>query len=245
MRQLLTMFLLTLVSTTFTPAQQENRMVQEFMSAATRGDASKIREMLRSNPTLINSKDEKGISAILKAIYHGKKDVVVALLESNPELDIFEASATGQTKRVAELITHDKSLANAFAGDGFMPLGLAVFFGHSETVEVLLKRGANVNAPTREAMKVTPLASAAAARQIEIARKLIENGANVNAKAHNDLTPLHEAAARGNLELAKLLLDNGAEIHARTLDGKTPLALATEQKQSEMVEFLKRRGAKK
>jgi ankyrin repeat protein len=243
MNQLFAVFLLTIAFTTPALAQQENPMVQEFMNAATKGDASKIREMLRSSPILIKSKDEKGVSVILKATYYGKKDVVVALLESNPELDIFEASATGQSKRVAELLTYDKSLANAFAVDGFMPLGLAVFFGHSETVDLLLKAGANVNAPTREVMKVTPLASAAAAQQIGIARKLIANGANVNAKAHNDLTPLHEAAASGNLEFTKLLLESGADINARTTDGKTPLDLAVERKQTEMIEFLKFRGA--
>ena len=244
MKQLFAVFLLTIAFTTTALAQQENPMVQEFMNAATKGDTSKIREMLRSNPTLIKSKDEKGVSVILKATYYGKKGVVLALLEANPELDIFEASATGHTKRVAELVAYDKSLANVFASDGFMPLGLAVFFGHPETVDVLLKAGADVNAPTREAMKITPLASAAAARQIGIARTLIAKGANVNAKAQNDFRPLHEAAARGNLEFTKLLLENGADINARTTEGKTALDLAIEHKQIEMVEFLKTRGAK-
>ena len=219
-------------------------MVQEFMNAATRGDVTKIREMLLTNPTLVKAKDEKGVSVILKATYYRKKDVLATLLEAKPELDIFEAAAIGQTKRVEELVRQDKSLANAFASDGFMPLGLAVFFGHPETVDVLIQAGADVNTPTREAMKVTPLASAAAARQTGIARKLITKGANVNAKAQNDLTPLHEAAASGNLEFTKLLLENGADINARTTDGKTALDLAIEHKQIEMVEFLKKRGAR-
>jgi uncharacterized protein len=244
MKQLLAMFLLIFAFTLFVQAQQENSMVQEFMNAATKGDVSKVREMLRSNPTLIKSKDEKGVSVILKATYYGKKDVVVALLETKPELDIFEAAATGHSNRVEELIKQDSSLANAFASDGFMPLGLAVFFGHVETVDVLLKAGADVNAPTREAMKVTPLASAVAARQIGIAKTLIAKGANVNAKAEHDLTPLHEAAASGTLEFAKLLLENGADLDARTKDGKTPLAMATEHARNEVVTFLRKRGAK-
>ena len=128
------------------------------------------------------------------------------------------------------------------APDGFMPLGLAVFFGHPETVDVLLKAGANVNATTRETMKVTPLASAAAARQFGIARVLIANGANVNAQAENDFTPLHEVAARGDLEFATLLLDHGANINSKTKDGKTPLSFAQEHKQAAMVEFLRNRG---
>jgi uncharacterized protein len=223
-------------------AQKETRMNHEFMNAATQGDVGKIKQMLQSDPSLAKSMDEKGTSVILKATYYGKQAVVQALLATGVELNIFEAAATGQTKRLGELIKQDKSLANAFAPDGFMPLGLAVFFGHPETVDALLKAGASVNATTREAMKVTPLASAAAARQLGIARVLIANGANVNAQAENDFTPLHEVAANGDLEFAILLLDHGANINSKTKDGKTPLAFAQEHKRSEMVEFLRSNG---
>jgi ankyrin repeat protein len=210
-------------------AQKETTMTQEFMNAATQGDVAKVKEMLKTAPSLATAKDEKGTSVILKATYYGKKDVVQTLLATGVELNIFEAAATGQAQRVAELTQQDKSLANVFAPDGFMPLGLAVFFGHPETVDVLLKAGANVNATTRETMKVTPLASAEAARQIGIARVLIANGANVNAQAENDFTPLHEVAARGDLEFATLLLDHGSEVNSKTKDGKTPLSFAREQ----------------
>jgi ankyrin repeat protein len=238
---------LSLLAITFAiPAitQKETTMTQEFMNAATRGDVAKVKEMLKTAPTLATTKDERGTSVILKATYYGQKDVVQTLLATGVELNIFEAAATGQAQRVAELTRQDKSLANVFAPDGFMPLGLAVFFGHPGTVEVLLKAGANVNATTRETMKVTPLASAAAARQIGIARVLIANGANVNAQAENDFTPLHEVAARGDLEFATLLLDHGADINARTKDGKSPLAFAQEHKQTVMVEFLRAKGGK-
>jgi len=219
-------------------------MTEEFMNAATKGDVAKVKEMLKTTPTLASAKDEKGTSVILKATYYGQKDVVQALLATGVELNIFEAAATGQTMRVQELTSQDKSLANSFAADGFMPLGLAVFFGHPETVELLLSAGANVNATTRETMKVTPLASAAAAGQLGIARVLIAHGANVNAQAENDFTPLHEVAARGDLEFATLLLDHGADINGRTKDGKTPLAFAEEHKQTAMLKLLRDKGGK-
>jgi ankyrin repeat protein len=157
---------------------------------------------------------------------------------------MFEAAATGQIERVRALIKSDASLANAFSPDGFTPLGLAVFFGHRETVETLLAAGAEVNTPSRESMKVTPLHSAAAARQVEIARVLIAHGANVNAtQAESGFTPLHEAALNGNLEFARLLLDHGADVNAKMKDGKTPLGFALEQNKSEMAAFLRERGA--
>jgi len=188
------------------------------------------------------SRDQNGVSEILKAVYHGKQDVVAALLASGVSLDIFEAAATGQTTQLQKLIEQDTSLVNSYSPDGFTPLGLAVFFGHAETVDTLLAAGAEVNAAYRETMKLTPLASAMAVGRNDIARTLIAHGADVNAKAANDLRPLHTAAARGNLESVTLLLEHGADISATSSDGKTALAYAEERNHPEMVEFLKNRS---
>ena len=81
-----------------------------------------------------------------------------------------------------------------------------------------------------------------AVQRNDIARTLIAHGADVNAKAANNLRPLHTAAARGNLESATLLLDHGADINATSSDGKTALAYAEERKHPEMVEFLRNRS---
>lgn len=215
-------------------------MSQEFLDAATSGDVSKVRTMLQANPSLARAKDENGVSVIMKATYYGKKDVVAALLESGVELDVFEAAATGQTARLSALITKNPELANGHSADGFTPLGFAVFFGQAEAVKTLLKGGAEVNAASRESMKVTPLASAAAAKQTDIARMLIAQGADVNARAASGHIPLHEASANGNVELVKLLIDKGADVNAKTDDGKTPLDFAIEYKCPEVIELLKK-----
>ena len=214
-------------------------MSQEFLDAATGGDVSKVKAMLAADPAVARAKDENGVSAIMKATYYGKRDVVAALLESGVELDVFEAAATGRSERLVELIEKDPSLANAYSPDGFTPLGFAVFFAQPRIVEALLNTGADVNLPSRESMKVTPLASAAAAKQTEIARLLIAHGANVNARAASGHIPLHEAAGNGNVEMVKLLIENGADVNARTDDGKTPLDFAIEYKRTEVIDLLK------
>jgi uncharacterized protein len=176
----------------------------------------------------------------MNALYHGKKDVVNELLASGVELNVYEAAGTGQTQCLRELIAADASLINSHSFDGFTPLGLAVFFGHPETVNALLDAGADVNVASNESMQVSPLASASAAGQLDIARVLIAHGANVNARASGDFTPLHEAAASGRLEFAGLLLENGADVNARTTEGKTPLDYAREHQRDEMVKLLSR-----
>jgi ankyrin repeat protein len=215
-------------------------MSQEFLDAATGGDVSKVKAMLQVDPALARTRDENGVSVIMKSTYYGKRDVVAALLGSGVELDVFEAAATGRTEKLVQLIEEDPSLANAYSADGFTPLGFAVFFGQPGIVEALLNAGVDVNLPSRETMKVTPLASAAAAKQTDIARLLIAHGANVNARAASGHIPLHEAAGNGNVEMVKLLIENGADVHARTDEDKTPLDFAIEYKRPEVVELLEK-----
>jgi uncharacterized protein len=217
-------------------------MSQEFIDAATQGDVAKVKEMLQADPSLAQSRDANGLSIVLKAAYYGRRDVVEVLLASGVQLNIFEAAATGQTDRVRTLIEQDPALVNSYSPDGFAPLSLAAFFGHPETVDVLLAAGAEVSAPSRETMKLTPLASALATGHNQIARTLIEHSADVNAKGDQDVTPLHTAAARGNIEAATFLLEHGADINATTTDGKKPITYAEERNHPEMVDFLKNRS---
>ena len=221
-------------------------MSDEFLSAVTQGDVAKVKEMLRADAHLANAKDQNGVSAIMKATYYRQPEVVNVLLDEGIELNIFEAAATGQINRVRALLKQDPALGKAFSVDGFSALSLSTFFGHRETAAALLEAGADVNLVSKEAMKVTPLHSAAASRQSDIARLLIEHGADVNARqVESGFTPLHEAAANGDMEFATLLLEHGANVDAEMNDGKTPLGFALERKQDPMAEFLRARGAKK
>ena len=153
------------------------------------------------------------MSDVLKAIYRGDREEAERLAAGR-DLDVFEATALGRTDRLQELLAEDPSLANAWAEDGFQPLGLASFFGHAEAARLLVERGAEVNSASRNAMKVMPLHSAAAARdpqvRYEIAQLLLEAGADPNARQQDDYTPLMAADQHGDERLRELLVAHGA-----------------------------------
>src|SRR5439155_22310520 len=119
-------------------------------------------------------------SEILQALYTGDSTKAEELLRNDPLLDVFEAAAAGKTERVRELLEQDPSAANAWAEDGFQPLGLASFFGHVDTARVLVEGGADVNSASRNDFKVMPLHSACAAgdpdTRYELAKLLLEHG---------------------------------------------------------------------
>jgi uncharacterized protein len=204
------------------------------------GDAEGVKQILSGDRSAASARDEQGRSAVLLARYYGRSDALAALLEARPALDIFEASAVGDTGRVRALLDAAPDLVNAFAADGFYPLGLAAFFGHPSTVRLLLERGADVHATARNPMGVQALHAALADKQedpaLELAALLLAAGADVNARQHGGFIPLHAAAQNGHARVADLLIGHGADTAARTDDGKTPADLAAEHGHTEIAQ---------
>ena len=58
---------------------------------------------------------------------------------------------------------------------------------------------------------------------MDIARLLIEHGANINAKLYDGTTALMLAVNRGDLDLVRFLVQKGADINAKAKDGTTAL----------------------
>jgi ankyrin repeat protein len=77
----------------------------------------------------------------------------------------------------------------------------------------------------------------------EIARLLLQAGANVSARDRPGNTPLHEAASTGHIGAMEVLLSAGADVNARDDRGRTPLHEAARKGRVDVVEFLIRAGA--
>jgi ankyrin repeat protein len=176
-------------------------------------------------------------SPILMALYMRKPEEAERL-STGARLNIWEAAALGRDERVAELLREDRSLANAWSPDGFTPVGLAAFFGHASTARLLVDAGADVGAVARNEMKVQPLHAAAAAKEIDIVRILLDRGADPNARQQVGYTALMECARGGRDDIVSLLLEHGADPALRTDDGKSASDLAREQGHAAIAERL-------
>lgn len=222
---------------------------EEFLEAIKAGDAARVGAMLDNDSTLAsNARDANDVSAFMLAAYHGHSDIINLLLGRGVELNIFEAAAAGQTRRIETLLDADPALINTHSPDGFTPLTLAAFFGRREAMTALLARGADAEIVSTNAMQVRPINSAMAHRQSEVAlamgEMLLAHGANPNVAQMGGWTPLHEAAAHGHADKARLLLSHGANVEVQSDDGRTPLRMAEDAGHQEVADILRRHGAR-
>lgn len=198
----------------------------ELIEAVEAGDAARVAELLATDPSLANSRDAAGISAIMTSRYRSDRAVTDALLAADPDLDVFEATSVGYADRLVEDLAVDPGLATAFSADGYTALHFAAFFGKAEAARLLIDAGAGVNVTSQNDMQVQPLHSAAAGRHHEVCRVLLAAGAEVDATQRHGYTPLHAAAQHGDDELVELFLSAGARPTAALDDGATPADLA-------------------
>lgn len=209
--------------------------LEEYIAA---GDLEGITKLLQENPALAKTKTSQQVTPLMLSCYYKKPEVTALLLKYAEDINLFEASAAGKFDVVAHQLYNNPDSVNDYAEDGFTPLGLACYFGQFEIARYLVLKGADVNLPSNNGFRVFPIHSATAGNYTDIARVLIENGANVNVRQQAGATPLHSAAQNGNLELLILLLEHGAETDVRMEGGKLPADMAREKGFAEIADIL-------
>jgi ankyrin repeat protein len=96
------------------------------------------------------------------------------------------------------------------------------------------------NIDARTPQDESPLMMACLRGRAELARKLIDRGADVN---KTGWTPLHYAATNGHVAIIQMLLDENAYIDAASPNGTTPLMMAAMYGTTAAVKLLLDSGA--
>jgi ankyrin repeat protein len=223
---------LTVLPPRFAQAAAE-RAVPLF-DAIRKGDTEQVRALLQAHPQLAEARNSDGATPALWAAYTRHSELAAILLAGR-ESNFFEACALGNRERAAALLARGRELVDAYSDDGFTALGLAVFFGHEEIARDLIAAGADVNRPSRNAIRVTPLHSAIESGSVALLDLLLEHGAKPDPEEFPGATPLHSTAARGNKVMVERLVKAGADPRRKTKEGKTAADLARQYGHEELA----------
>lgn len=181
--------------------------------------------------------------------------------------ELTDAIKQGDAAKINELLDRDPALASV-PENNVTPILLAIYHGKREIAQLLADRGAPTSigeaialgdtSRVKELLAASPeLLHSRTADGFpvaglavffghgELARWLIEQGADVNAAADNPLkvAPVHAAAAARDRETMQLLLARGADPNARQQADYTALHGAASRGDVEMAKLLLAHGA--
>ncbi|MFQ0834970.1 ankyrin repeat domain-containing protein [Citrobacter gillenii] len=199
----------------------EKELITEFLLAAEQGNAQGLTSCLAKNVD-INATNRQGRTAIIIASLNKHYDCVSLLIEASA--DINKQDQTCFNPFLISCLTNDLTLLrlvlpanpdlnvlSRFGGVGITP---ASEKGHVEIVrELLLRTDINVN--HTNFVGWTPLLEAivlndGGAKQQEIVKLLLDNGANPHMTDKYGKTPLELAREKGYHQIAELLIAAGA-----------------------------------
>ena len=143
---------------------------------------------------------------------------------------LYDLIHSGDLKGSREWLEQKPEDLNGPLADGFSALHVACIFGRDDIVEYLLAIGGLVNLNAHNSSRATPLHLAASHRDEDIATRialrLIDHGAELNARQSGGQTPLHHAVARGSLKLVRALVHAGADPFLKDEGDRSPSDLA-------------------
>lgn len=116
---------------------------------------------------------------------------------------LHRATQEGDLTAMEALLTR-KYPVNRFDDLGKTPLHYAVQSGRLDVVERLIKAGANVNAHDERLLGDTPLADNAAKCSFEMAKRLVDAGADPTIQCWMQLTALDRAAKREDADAKRI-----------------------------------------
>jgi len=179
---------------------------------ATKTDSSHFFKHVRNKKILaIATIGIISVGAIYLLIRHFTKSTTPS--KSNTALH--RAAKNNDSRKVIELLEGEKHSVDEKNSNGLAAIHFATRKGHTQTVKVLLTKGADIELPASR--NQTPLHLASRRGHVEVVKLLLKHGANSEAKAYRNKTPLDLAREQRHTDIVKLLEEAKAQQAPTTL----------------------------
>lgn len=131
---------------------------------------------------------------------------------------------------------------NAFDSTGVNLLTHAVMTGDINIVKIIGDNDANPNLKNKTSMGSTPLMMSSEYKSLEIAKYLINKGADIDIQDNNGDPVINWSAYYGNIPFTKLMLENGAKTNLKSIHSDGVMQVALKEWQESIVELLLEKG---
>jgi ankyrin repeat protein len=229
----------------------KNKSGESPLTIAIKGENPEIIRIImeRAKPGL---KNDEGVTPLMLALEQQNLSLMQELIlrgaqvnrKSNGVSPIARAVSLNNVQAVALLVQKgaDPSQAN---DDGDIPLYIAVRNGFNVIAGILLQKSSqpSVDANWKTKMGEPLLNLAIQQDQGQIARILLDFGADTYQTDYLENTGLNLAAEKGDTELVQMLLDRGADPNHANLLGTTPITAATQRGHDALADLLAQAGA--
>jgi cytohesin len=168
----------------------------------------KLVELLLAHGADLNASTSYDRTAAELAMSRGHTEIVKLLVSKGADISPLHLAIYLKDVAKARSLIESGADVNRRTPYGTTPLDRAVIAGFKDIVELLIAKGANVNA--KDNWDWTPLHSAVYGHK-DIVELLIAKGANVNARNGGGRTPLWYAQDEGHTEIVELLRKHGAK----------------------------------
>lgn len=187
----------------------------DLLAAASSGNLAEVSRLIAAGADL-EQRDGQGQTPLLRAVAGNHVAVAKALLAAGASLNAQAANqdtpwllagASGRTEIIAAMLPlkPDLSLRNRYGGDALIP---ACERAHVETVKLLLTSGIDVNHVNNLGwtclLEIVILGDGGLRHQ-QVAKLVLDAGANPNLADKDGVSPLAHARKRGQSEVAKLI----------------------------------------
>ncbi|PSV30547.1 hypothetical protein C9J44_20630 [Photobacterium sp. GB-27] len=143
---------------------------------------------------------------------------------------------------IIKLLTTSLILLSFTAYSHEEPIHMAVAEGEFEKVKELLKLGTDVEQPTKNLRKDSPLHFAVELEKIKIAKLLLEEGANPNRINGVGYAPIHYASDV-DINILKVLVEYGGNVNLKATNGTSMLQTAMQNENLQAFRYLLKEGA--
>ncbi|KAI1086119.1 ankyrin repeat-containing domain protein [Rostrohypoxylon terebratum] len=211
------------------------------LHVAALGGRDEMVQMLLERGANANVKDMGGWTPLGIASLRGHESIARLLIDKTSDGE----KVAADMKQCKDLPIYQKLKEDWFLERYDYPIAITraldvIARGSIDTVRALLTRGLDINTVD---MQFAPLIVAVAWDNIEVARLLLDNGANMDVVDNMKNSPLHVAAICGHIEMMEMLLEEGANVDAKDWRKWTPLHQAVNSGRVNMITILIRRGA--